>query len=539
MYRYVLFDLDGTLTDPKEGICKSVQYALHAQNIEETNLDRLEPFIGPPLNQSFREFYGMDEEQSKEAVSKFRERFETVGIYENELYPGMKEFLTGLQKKGIHLAIASSKPKEFVEKVLRHFEIRRYFEVVVGSEKDGRKVEKIDVMREALSRMFSVPEEHIQSLSSAEIGKNDLSSAEIGKDSSPSETLQEQIPWGDILMVGDRKFDVLGAKAFSIRCAAVSYGYAPEGELEEAGADYITDNLEELWEIITGESWRKKQTGISPLKKSVRILAPLVYDYVLTIVIVFMLGLGLQALVGGPLQGNDWFETHSEMTSVIFQGIAACVESCLFIRIYQKEKCRPISHVVKRRNDRKLIRQGLPLAGASICVALFLNIVFTGLRIFALSASYEEVTGIQYSVPLVVGLVIYGVLVPIEEEIVFRGLIYGRMRQYFPIAVSVPVSALLFGAYHGNLVQFLYAFLMGCLLAWAYERYKSLKASILVHSAANLAAYTVSSISVLQQSVFTVKGCLFSGLLAGLLLGCLFYDGNIKVKSHIQQKTHR
>ena len=125
------------------------------------------------------------------------------------------------QKKGIHLAIASSKPKEFVEKVLRHFEIRRYFEVVVGSEKDGRKVEKIDVMREALSRMFSVPEEHIQSLSSAEIGKNDLSSAEIGKDSSPSETLQEQIPWGDILMVGDRKFDVLGAKAFSIRCAAV------------------------------------------------------------------------------------------------------------------------------------------------------------------------------------------------------------------------------------------------------------------------------------------------------------------------------
>ena len=198
MYHYVLFDLDGTLTDPKEGICKSVQYALHAQNIEEPDLDKLEPFIGPPLQKSFQEFYGMDETQAKAAVEKYRERFRKIGLYENELYPGMKEFLVSLRKKGVHLAVASSKPEEFVEKILKHFEIRQYFQVVTGSEKDGRRSEKNEVIEETLSRLFH----------------------------------ERKIPTDDILMVGDRKFDVEGAKDFGLKCAGVSYGYGGERELK-------------------------------------------------------------------------------------------------------------------------------------------------------------------------------------------------------------------------------------------------------------------------------------------------------------------
>lgn len=113
MFKYILFDLDGTLTDPKIGITRSVQYALYALGIDEPSLDRLEPFIGPPLADSFREFYGLNEEQIAVAIAKYRERFAQQGIYENEIYPGISEMLAELKRKGKILAIASSKPTLF------------------------------------------------------------------------------------------------------------------------------------------------------------------------------------------------------------------------------------------------------------------------------------------------------------------------------------------------------------------------------------------------------------------------------------------
>ena len=111
MFQYILFDLDGTLTDPKPGITGCVQYALHEMGIEEPDPDRLEVFIGPPLLESFMEFYGMERRMAERAVEKYRERFVVTGIYENELYPGMKEMLAALKEAGCHLAVASSKPE--------------------------------------------------------------------------------------------------------------------------------------------------------------------------------------------------------------------------------------------------------------------------------------------------------------------------------------------------------------------------------------------------------------------------------------------
>ncbi|MDE7185102.1 MAG: HAD hydrolase-like protein, partial [Lachnospiraceae bacterium] len=128
MFEYILFDLDGTLTDPKLGITSSAQYALRALGIEESSLDRLEPFIGPPLADSFREFYGLDEEQIITAIDKYRERFAAQGIFENEIYPGIPQMLADLKAKGKILGIASSKPTLFVEQILDHFEIRKYFD---------------------------------------------------------------------------------------------------------------------------------------------------------------------------------------------------------------------------------------------------------------------------------------------------------------------------------------------------------------------------------------------------------------------------
>lgn len=223
MYQYILFDLDGTLTDPKPGITGCVQYALHRLGIEEHDRDRLEPFIGPPLLDSFREFYGMDDEKGRQAVAYYRERFSDVGLFENEIYPGIRQMLERLQKAGRHLAVASSKPTVFVTKILEHFGILDYFEVIVGSELDGTRAKKEEVVEEALRQL---------------LGRELLEKASDGA----ADTMQ----WCDVVMVGDRKFDIEGAKAFQIASVGVSYGYAAAGELAAAGADVIVDTVEEL-----------------------------------------------------------------------------------------------------------------------------------------------------------------------------------------------------------------------------------------------------------------------------------------------------
>ncbi len=210
MYQYILFDLDGTLTDPKIGITSCVQYALHKLGIEEPDLDELEPFIGPPLTDSFREFYGFDDETVQQAVIYYRERFSTVGLFENDIYPGIAQMLERLKQAGRRLAVASSKPTVFVKQILEHFEILSYFDVVVGSELDGTRVKKEEVVEEALRQLLCDGNGH------------------------------------DIVMVGDRKFDVEGAKAYGIDSIGVAYGYAACGELEEAGADVIVETVEEL-----------------------------------------------------------------------------------------------------------------------------------------------------------------------------------------------------------------------------------------------------------------------------------------------------
>lgn len=215
-FQYMLFDLDGTLTDPKPGITRCVQYALHRFGIEEPDLDKLEPFIGPPLTDSFQEFYGFDEQKALEAVEAYRERFRTVGKFENEIYPGIDVMLAHLKKAGKVLAVASSKPEVFVKQILQHFNIEQYFDVVVGSELNNTRSKKEEVVEEALRQ-----------LSHGEKIENDK-----------------------IVMIGDRKFDIQGAKAFGLVSVGVSFGYALPGELEAAEADYIVDTVQQLEELL-------------------------------------------------------------------------------------------------------------------------------------------------------------------------------------------------------------------------------------------------------------------------------------------------
>ena len=156
MKEYLLFDLDGTLTDPGEGITKCVQYALESFGIIEEDLQKLECFIGPTLKQSFMEYYNMSPEDAELAIEKYRERFRDTGIFENRLYDGIPELLRELRSKGKRLAMASSKPLVFVERLLEHFKISQYVDVVVVSELDGTRVEQEAVLVEVLRLLFRV-----------------------------------------------------------------------------------------------------------------------------------------------------------------------------------------------------------------------------------------------------------------------------------------------------------------------------------------------------------------------------------------------
>ncbi|MDD6207156.1 MAG: HAD family hydrolase [Clostridiales bacterium] len=216
-YPYLLFDLDGTLTDPAEGITKCVQYALESFGIKEPDRTKLKRFIGPPLIDSFQEFYGMKEEQALQAVSKYRERFKTVGLYENKVYPGVKEMLEELQAEGKILGVATSKPDVFANRILEHFGLSRYFTVICGASLDHKVLStKAAVIREALSELKIRPEE-----------------------------TEEKV-----LMIGDRKHDILGAREAGICCLGVEFGYAEPGELKEYGASYIVQTVAELHEIL-------------------------------------------------------------------------------------------------------------------------------------------------------------------------------------------------------------------------------------------------------------------------------------------------
>jgi len=213
MYKTVLFDLDGTLTNPKEGITKCVQYALEYFGIYEPDLDRLTKFIGPPLHKGFMELRGFSEEDALIAVKKYRERYSETGIFENELYDDTVIVLKSLKEKGIKLSIASSKPEVFVKKIAEHYGILEYFDETVGSELDGGRSDKAEVIAESLRRC----------------GVEDLSEA---------------------VMVGDRKHDMEGAKKCGIDCIGVTFGFGSYEELYESGADYTASSLKDAEQII-------------------------------------------------------------------------------------------------------------------------------------------------------------------------------------------------------------------------------------------------------------------------------------------------
>lgn len=207
-YQNILFDLDGTLTDPREGITRSIQYALAKLGIDEPDLGKLEHFIGPPLLQAFMQYYAFDEARAWQAVNFYRERFKVTGLYENEVFEGVIELLQTLEAQGRHLYIATSKPWEFAREIARHFNFARHFKVIYGSELDGTRTNKVELIAHILE--------------------------------------QEGLDPANTLMIGDRKHDLIGARSNGLDCVAVGYGFGGREELEGETPTYHFDTLAQL-----------------------------------------------------------------------------------------------------------------------------------------------------------------------------------------------------------------------------------------------------------------------------------------------------
>ena len=211
-YKCVLFDLDGTLTDPGVGIVNGIVYALNKFGIEVEDRTKLYEFIGPPIKDSFMDYYGMSEEDALTCVKYYREYYGDTGLFENKVYEDISYVLEELKNKGVTLVVATSKPTLFSEKILEKFDLMKYFDFVSGSSMDGNNAEKAVIISNALAKLSFTTDE--------------------------------------MIMVGDRKFDVIGAKNNNMKSIGVLYGYGNREEFEAAGADFICGEPKELLDII-------------------------------------------------------------------------------------------------------------------------------------------------------------------------------------------------------------------------------------------------------------------------------------------------
>lgn len=214
-YDIILFDLDGTLTDSKPGIVNSFNYALKSMGFEEQDAAALEKFVGPPLKYSFRTLCGFNDEQVAEAIRLYREYYVAKGMFENSVYPGIPELLEKLKSSGKTLAVATSKIMAHARQILEHFNLAHYFVVIAGSNPDDSRSTKGEVLRYCLDELH--------------ISRKD-----------------------GVVLVGDTKYDVIGAREVGIDCIGVLYGYGTQEDLRKENATYIVETAEDVGRLILG-----------------------------------------------------------------------------------------------------------------------------------------------------------------------------------------------------------------------------------------------------------------------------------------------
>ena len=429
-------------------------------------------------------YASLSEDEAERAVAAYRERYSGIGIYENRIYDGIKEMLNRLLAEQITLAVASSKPEAFVRQVLRYFGIEQYFRVIVGSGMDGTMSRKSEVINECLRRLGIE-------------GRRDLA-----------------------VLVGDRRYDMEGAREAGISAIGVTYGYGSREELEACRPDCIVDSPEELknvlyWQFVEGrpfpgparmpagqvklqsaEDYRalnwsserkdpRKSGAVVPGDGSVlfriwRILYPVLIQYGVTFLVVGIVQVLVYAVTGGgDLPGY----------AVILTGAAdAALVPVFMVLMRRDEEVRRI----RKASFRLLtpIRMNIWNIGAVILFTSgttgVLNFIVGMLNIQ--DSAYDSLAeSMVESTPLVLILVVV-LIGPVMEELLFRGILYRRLRDYLGVGWAAALSGVFFGVIHGNLVQGVYAGLFGVVLALLYEHFGTLAAPLTAHFTNNLTA---------------------------------------------------
>ena len=560
MWNTVLFDLDGTLTDSGEGITRCVQYALRKEfGIKVENLHDLDCFVGPPLKEQFMQYAHLNAEEAERAIMAYRERYRTRGIYENRVYDGIPEVLSALAKEGMVLGLASSKPTEFCREILRYFGLEQYFRVIVGSEMNGRRSKKTEVIEDALLALGMTERR------------------------------------AEVVLVGDRKYDVEGAKLSGISSIGVSFGYGSRAELEATWPDCIVDTPEELRNVLIGQARDAKadgsavcsasseegQTGypanwgtsspwvgyygapqgyyfppqgygvpqgteppqgyyvpksyplpgynyppqgyylpsgsqdvriydpqsamsypaygqlaapdcpVPARRESIpymlwRILYPLLLDYATSFVVTNLLMVLFVMIMGNASAGYEVYQRNSLLVLGLSDLAAIVLFSILFYADHQKRLREGVRERILKCSGHSVVQYFI-VAVFSFAVGTVITLVISTLPLSS-GEVYDSLEQSIGSANVVVRLLVVCISGPVAEELLFRGILYRRLRDYMGTAWAAVFSAVIFGVAHGDLYQGLYAGIFGLVLALIYEHYGTLWICIFAHVVNNLSA---------------------------------------------------
>ncbi len=466
MKKYLLFDLDGTLIN------------------------------------------GFSPEQAEEAQEKYRERSEDTGIFENEVYEGIPQMLRNLQSKGLFLAVASSEPQASVERILEHFDLRKYFSVVVGRKQDepgssdGAGENRDEVVQEALNGLFAY----------------------------------KPIQRSQVYMIGDRGSDAESARAMGIEAVGVTYGCGSMEELKEARADYIVRSVEELESFLLRgleeEKGENRPEGLTFRRIWVMLYSFLLFMavrnivmYAVDLICVQLWDMTLPAALDAflfvrdpaALEGAQFAFTGNQgvlKSALGFVGGGLAVWSNAKLLIGKTKEETKLSHLRRESSGSYLL-----LAGAVAGAVLGLNLLLELLGLINKSGAYQAVQKDQYSAAFLLGLITFGVISPVAEELLFRGIIHNYLRRFMKPKLALVISSALFGIYHMNYVQGMYGFLMGCLIAYAYEYFGDFRMALAVHASANILVYCLTYTSIVTTGFVSWPVCL---VFAALAVCCLW-----------------
>lgn len=518
MWDTVLFDLDGTITDSGEGITKSVQYALKKGFKIDADLDDLRCFVGPPLLEQFMSYANLTKEEAELAVKLYRERYESIGIYENRLYVGIRTLLKQLKDEHFTIALSSSKPKVYCEQILKYFDVYRYFDVVEGAEMDGRRTDKAEVVHEVIRQLHM----------------------EDQKDR--------------MVLVGDRSYDIIGARHEGISSIGVSYGYGSREELEAVWPACIVDTPEELRNVLIGQKrdgerrgnfnsgmnqsgsdryvrsqnnyegpengrYQHTQRRKYPYDGSTafqvwKVIWPalLAYGINIALALVFEAILGI---VGGTFSPAD-LQNITEKYSLPLTGIMDAILFTVMAQIWHHDE---LQRRAWNAEDRMLRKNQFGVVQGIMCACVLLAVEFL-LSIFSWiipsSKEYSEFVGSFGDFPAWVTFLLIGVLGPMAEEFLFRGVIFRRLRDFTNIWVAAILSGITFGVFHGNLEQGIPAAIIGIVMALLYEHYGTILASLVAHMGVNCFALVQDLLSKKGSSTYATGSVTVLIFIAGV-----------------------